>query len=135
MTLTRDMSRLSCLSSNERAALDALVRRLRQCYADNLLRAVLFGSKSRGDSDEESDIDVLVVMRLPNDDYWQHRRQLSAMAGDLDLEYNVILSTILADEAEFAEMRRANLLLYRSIQRDGVELWTLKQSAPTLTSA
>lgn len=143
MTLTGDGTRegtldkrLSRLASNERAALVALVDRLRQRYGDDLLRVVLFGSKARGDSDEESDIDVLVVVvRTPNDDYWQHRRQLSAIAGDLDLEYDVILSTLLMDEPEFTEMRRANLLLNRRIQQDGIELWTLRQSVPTLVSA
>jgi predicted nucleotidyltransferase len=127
--------RLSHLPSNECAALAALVHRLRQRYGDDLLWVVLFGSKVRGDSDEESDIDVLVVVRMPNDDYWQHRRRLSAIAGDLDLEYDVILSTLLMDEPEFTEMRRANLLLNRSIQHDGIELWTSRQSVPTLVSA
>jgi len=47
----------------------------------------------------------------------------------------VILSTLLMDEPEFTEMRRANLLLNRSIQQDGIELWTLRQSVPTLVSA
>jgi hypothetical protein len=127
--------RLSHLLSNERAALAALVHRLHQRYGDDLLYVVLFGSKVRGDSDEESDIDVLVVVRMSNDDYWRHRRQLSAIAGHLDLEYDVILSTLLMDEPEFIEMRRANLLLNRSIQQDGIELWTLRQNVPTLVSA
>jgi predicted nucleotidyltransferase len=96
---------------------------------------VLFGSKARGNADKESDIDVLVVVRMSKDDYWQHRRQLSAIAGELDLQYDVVLSTLLMDEPEFAEMRRADLLLNRSIQRDGIELWNSRQSAPTLVSA
>jgi hypothetical protein len=59
-----------------------------------------------------------------------------SIAGHLDLEYDVILSTLLMDEPEFTEMRRANnLLLNRSIQQDGIELWTLRQSVPTLVSA
>lgn len=142
MTLPRDTMQestldkyLSHLAANERTALAALVHRLRQCYGDDLLRVVLFGSKACGDSDEESDIDVLVVVRMPDDDYWQHRRQISAIAGHLDLEHDVILSTLLVDEAELAEMRRANLLLNRSIQRDGIELWTSGQSAPISASA
>jgi predicted nucleotidyltransferase len=127
--------RLLHLTPSERAALGALVHRLRQCYDDNLLRVVLFGSKARGDSDEESDVDVLTVVRIPEGGYWQHRRQISAIAGQLDLEYDVVLSTLLVDEPEFAEMRRANLLLNRSIQQDGIELWICKPNAPTSASA
>ncbi len=142
MTLTKNTvrkstmnKRLLYLSSSERAALEALVHRLHQRYGDHLLHVVLFGSKARGDSDQESDIDVLVALHMPDDDYWQHRRQVSAIAGELDLEHGVILSTLLMDAAEFAEMRRANLLLNQSVQRDGIELWTSGQSAPMSASA
>ena len=67
---TRDV-RQSHLKPNERAALATLVERLRQRYGDDLLRVVLFGSKARSDSDE-SDLDVLVVVRMPDDDHWRH---------------------------------------------------------------
>jgi len=126
--------RLYHLTSNERSALLALVSHLRRRYGDDLLRVVLFGSKARGDSNKESDIDVLTVVRIPEGDYWLHRRQISAIASELDLEYDVVLSTLLMDEPEFAEMRRADLLLNRSIQQDGIELWICKPNAPTSAS-
>jgi hypothetical protein len=72
---------------------------------------------------------------MHDDDYYDNRRQISAIAGALDLEYDVILSTIIIDESEYAEMRRSNLLINRNIHRDGIELWTLRQSAPILASA
>jgi len=127
--------RLSHLASNERSALLALVSHLRRRYGDDLLWVVLFGSKARGDSNKESDIDILTVVRIPEGDYWQYRKQISAIASELDLEYDVVLSTLLMDEPEFAEMRRANLLLNRSIQQDGIELWIYKPNAPTSASA
>ncbi len=52
------------LTPNERASLAAFVDRLRQRYGDNLLRVRLFGSKARGDAHEESDFDLLVVLRM-----------------------------------------------------------------------
>jgi predicted nucleotidyltransferase len=50
------VDRLGHLTKSERAALETFVARLRQRYGDDLLRVVLFGSKARGDSDEESDL-------------------------------------------------------------------------------
>jgi predicted nucleotidyltransferase len=47
--------RLSHLTANERAGLAALVNRLCQRYGNDLLRVVLFGSKARGDFDDESE--------------------------------------------------------------------------------
>ncbi|HEX6383296.1 MAG TPA: nucleotidyltransferase domain-containing protein, partial [Anaerolineae bacterium] len=75
------------LAPNERLALQALVERLHLLYGDNLLRVVLFGSKARGDFDDESDLDVLVVVRIPTADYWTHRKQISEAAYELELEH------------------------------------------------
>jgi predicted nucleotidyltransferase len=110
------------------------VDRLYQKYGDNLLRVVLFGSKARGDFDEESDLDVLVVLHLVGGGYWEHRRQISAIAYELELEYSVVFSLVVMDQLEYAEMRGANLLINRNIQQDGIELWTSPKSLPIWSS-
>ncbi len=46
-----------------RAALDDARRRLAGLYGDRLVRVVLYGSQARGDARDESDVDVLVVLR------------------------------------------------------------------------
>ena len=76
MVLTKGLEKkLSHLTHNERAALDSLVGRLVQVYNRDLLRVVLFGSKARGDFDEESDLDLLIVVRMLDGDYWKHWHQ------------------------------------------------------------
>ncbi|MBI4769942.1 MAG: nucleotidyltransferase domain-containing protein [Chloroflexi bacterium] len=114
------------LAPNEQTALEALINRLRQEFGDDLLRVVLYGSKARGDADSESDMDLLVVARLPESTYWERRKRVVGLTCNLDLEHGVLLSTILVTEPEYAEMRRANLLFNRNVQKDGVELWTSK---------
>jgi methylmalonyl-CoA mutase cobalamin-binding subunit len=44
---------LSHLTSREKAALSEFVARLREKYADEIMLVMLFGSKVRGDFDEE----------------------------------------------------------------------------------
>ena len=46
-----------------RAALDDARRRLAGLYGDRLVHVVLYGSQARGDARDESDVDVLVVLR------------------------------------------------------------------------
>src|SRR5215472_1061315 len=45
-----------------RVALDAYAERLRKVFGDRLREVRLFGSYARGDADEDSDVDVLIVI-------------------------------------------------------------------------
>jgi predicted nucleotidyltransferase len=115
------------LTPDERAGLAAFVDRLRQRYGDDLLRVRLFGSKARGDSHEESDFDLLIVLRIGPGDYRRRWNELVDLAWDIQLAHGIIISFILKDGANYARMQRDGLLLARNIEQDGVDLWTTQQ--------
>jgi predicted nucleotidyltransferase len=123
------------LQPNERAGLTAFVERLRQRYGDDLLRVALFGSKARGDFDSESDLDLLVVVRMADGHYRQCWNEIADIAWQVELAYGIVTSLIVKDQADYARMREHRLLLARNIERDGVELWTMPPSAPTSAPA
>lgn len=112
------------LTPNERAALVELVTRLRQRYGDDLLHIVLFGSKARGDFGKESDLDLFIVVDIPDKDYRRHWRQIVDMVWEVEFEYDIVTSLIIKDERSYETMRRHGLLLYSNIQQDGIALWT-----------
>lgn len=126
--------RLQHLTKNERDALETFVTRLRQLYGDDAQLVMLFGSKARGDFDDQSDLDVLVVVRFPNEDYWRHWQQIADMAWEVEFEHDVVLTTIIRAPAAFKQMQRDRLLLYRNIEQDGVRLWTSMPDAPMYKS-
>jgi len=119
-------NQLQNLTENERAALKDLVTRLHRRYGDDLERVVLFGSKARGDFDAESDLDVLVVVRFPEEEYREQWQQIVDLAWKAEFEHGVVTSLIVKTPAEYNKMQRERLLLYRNIERDGVTLWTLQ---------
>ena len=138
MTLARSVAqdntweqRLAQLTENERRGLAELVERLRRRYGDDLLRVALFGSKARGDFDEESDLDVLIVARILDSEYLQRRREIINWTVDLMLEYGPVLSPLIYDEAAYGQLRRWNTLLHQNIEQDGIVLWTSPRSAPS----
>jgi predicted nucleotidyltransferase len=124
----------SHITANEQAALGALVDRLRQRYGNDLLRVVLFGSKARGDFDEESDLDLLIVVRMSEADYWRHWNEIVHIIWGVEFEYDIVTSLILKDEVSYATMLKNRLLLIRNIEQDGIELWTTQSSEFTSTS-
>ena len=109
---------LSHLTPNERAGLAAFINRLHQDYGANLLRVILFGSKARGDFDDQSDLDVVVVVRMSGEDYWQHWRRIVAMAWEVELAYSLVIASIIKNEQDYTKMCEHRSLLARNIERD-----------------
>ncbi len=113
--------RLAHLQAAERAVLAACVAQLREHYGDDLLHLALFGSKARGDSDAESDLDLFIVVRVADD---ENQRKISDIVQKIQFEYYMVSTLIIEDEAGYAKMRKEHLLLFRNIRRDGIVLWT-----------
>jgi predicted nucleotidyltransferase len=122
------------LTPNERAGLEAFVDRLYQLYSDDLMHIVLFGSKARGDFDDESDLDLLVVVRMVDADYRQYWDEIVDLSWDIGLTYGIVTSLIIKDVLCYKRMREQPLLLARNIERDGIELWTMQPNVPTPAS-
>ena len=122
---------LSHLTPNERAGLAAFINHLHQDYGANLLRVILFGSKARGDFDDQSDLDVLVVVRMSGEDYWQHWHRIVDMAWEVELAYGLVISSIIKNAPDYTKMCEHRSLLARTIERDGIVLWTMSPNACT----
>ena len=105
-------------SAELKAILDELKQRLSDLYGDRLVELVLYGSQARGDADEGSDIDVLVVLSGAVNPCAELRS-----AGDIlyDISYDndTVVSCVFVPEAEFA---RGEGPLIRNVHREGVRL-------------
>lgn len=119
---------LPSLAPNELSALVEFVRRLREKFAERIAHVWLFGSKARGDSGPESDIDLLVVTRA---DGWEFEKQVNRLALDVDLSYDVVLSDHMIDIDRFRQMAARQEPLYKNIQREGIDLWTTELQPTT----
>jgi len=107
------------LSVLERAALAEYQSSLLARFPQRIRRITLFGSKARGDDDAESDIDLLVLVDVEDNDL---RRELWRIASDVSLEHNVVLSARVFAQSRWAETQRTLLPLYRAVMTDGIPL-------------
>jgi uncharacterized protein (UPF0332 family)/predicted nucleotidyltransferase len=123
----RDHPRLRHLTPHERDVLAEFLSRLREQYGDRIAHVWLFGSKVRGDSDEESDVDLLIVAR-DGDDALQ--KVIGEIAYELSLEHGVLLCEHVISTWRFAQMRARQEPIYKNIVREGVDLWA-SETAPT----
>jgi predicted nucleotidyltransferase len=117
------------LTPDERAGLVAFVDHMLERYGDDLLRVMLFGSKARANFDEESDLDVLVVVRIPHNNHWHLWREITDLTTRLLLETGVNISALVCDEVRYQWWATHRAPIYNSIQRDGIKIWT-KRNGP-----
>lgn len=103
------------LAPNELAALRKLKGSLARDF--RLVELRLFGSKARGDSDKESDIDVLVV--LENCD-WETEKAVSRLCFDINLEYGVLLVPVLYSRAEYQSDLTRVTPFYQTVTKEGL---------------
>ena len=78
----------------------------------------IFGSVARGDYHKHSDIDILVVLPGKVDNAVEE--QVFDMAYDIELEYSLVIGTIVYSRDFWYSDRAAVMPLYKNIQREGL---------------
>ena len=86
---------------------------------DNLVAEYLFGSYARNESDEFSDIDILIIVK--HFDY-QIRRKLSQLSSEYSINHGVYISTIVKDARIWERNKFHKTLFFQEVQRDGVQI-------------
>ncbi len=96
-----------------RSILQELRSRFERLYADQLAGLLLYGSQARGDAEEGSDIDVLVVLRGKIEPLAEIRRT-EFIVAELSLAHDVVLSCVFTSEERFAHEHSPLLLNVRA---------------------
>lgn len=119
MKQVNSVDELTQLKPQERVALADYLSRLRKRFGRHVRRVILFGSRARGEGDEESDVDVLVVL---DDGDWRFHDDVALEAYPPSLEHSVLISPITMDVEDFDWHQAHRAPLYRNLEKDGVDL-------------
>jgi uncharacterized protein len=87
-----------------------------QVYGKRLIAIYLFGSYARGDYDENSDLDVMIVLDTYAS-YWDELVRTSQLASDLSLEYGVTISRTIMKEEQW---QKGDLPVLMNVREEGV---------------
>jgi len=94
-----------------------------EILGNRLREVILFGSYARGDADDESDIDIIILADVGDDE--QSRpfdRELSEVSSEIGLETNKVLCILLYDMNLFKQ-RLPMSPFYRNVMNDGVKVY------------
>jgi len=116
---TVPQDRLDHLTDKEWQAAIEFVGKVRQRFDGQLVSAVLFGSRARGQAETDSDMDVLVVMARADPEI---RKEIRHLAVEVWLEHGIYLSTRVWSRDHWHKLEELQTLLYQNIRRDGINL-------------
>ena len=106
------------ISEPERKAVLEADRRLKEIFP--VERLIVFGSAARGQADEGSDLDVMVITREPATH--RMRNAMSDVIFELNLEYDTNLSIVAVDAQSWDAGILTQTALHAEVERDGVPL-------------
>jgi len=93
-----------------------LYEKLTEVYGDRIRKMYLYGSYARNQADEDSDIDIAVVLS-GSVNRAEERACVSGIASDISLRYNCLITLFFMSEDELKSQPYA---VHRSIAREGV---------------
>ena len=106
------------IKENDLKAIESAKELLKQNFP--VLEVVLFGSKVRGDDNEESDIDLLLLTSRPV--LFKERKAITYALYEVQLSYDVIFSTLIVHENEWHNGTFSVMPIYHEISREGVRI-------------
>ena len=89
-------------------------------FSDSILAIILYGSVARNDNTDDSDIDIVIIIKNEMDDATKER--FIHWSAELDLRYDRVFSIIDIQEENMEKWGNV-LPFYQNIQKEGIILW------------
>lgn len=94
---------------------------MRLLFGDSLSHIVVYGSYARGDYTDNSDVDVMILVRIPESRIREYTDKVADCAFEYLMKYGVDISPVVKNEEHF-EYWKDNLPYYRNVRNEGVEI-------------
>jgi predicted nucleotidyltransferase len=111
------------LPSSIPSATGRVIRRFasetKKLLKENMREEFLFGSYATDRQTPQSDVDILIIVQRATPDL---QRQLSSLAADYSLKYNLYISPIVQDIAVWEKNKRCRTLFYQDVTQQGIRL-------------
>lgn len=90
-------------------------------FSGKLCDVILYGSYARGDYTAESDIDVMLIVDISENEELEYALLLADSVVDLNLEFDVVLSPLVESKEKYEKYKNINPL-FKNVEREGIRI-------------
>ncbi|HIU02185.1 MAG TPA: nucleotidyltransferase domain-containing protein [Candidatus Onthocola gallistercoris] len=110
------------MPQNVQNLMDQYIGEIKKIYGAHLRKVILYGSYARGDFRKDSDVDIMILLDLPDADIKAYSQRLSYMTYDFNLDHDIDIKPIAKSEDHFKKWID-NYPFYANIHEEGVVLY------------
>lgn len=92
---------------------------MHRLFGKDMSRVMIYGSYARGDYSKDSDIDVMILVKIPEDKIRDYTDDVADCAFEYLMKYGIDISPVVKNEEHF-NYWVDNLPYYRNIRDEGV---------------
>ena len=112
---------MSNVPANISNIIDEFVKGVNEILGDRVKKIILYGSYARGDYDKSSDIDIMILTDLNDNEILEYREEILDYAYDIEWNNNfdIVVSPLIKNIDKYN--KRIDVIpFYMNIQKEGV---------------
>ena len=94
---------------------------VKKLFGNKYCRMIIYGSYARGDYNDNSDIDIMILVTVPSEEIWRYENSVYDTAYDIMMDTGIDISPVIKNIDQF-NYWSDTLPYYRNINKEGVVL-------------
>lgn len=107
------------MNSNKRDIILHFSQQVKAILGDKLDKVILYGSYARGDYNEHSDVDIMILTPLTDEEIEEVETEIFDLAFDFQMNYDIDISVVIQNKERFNYWLGA-LPFYNNVQKEGI---------------
>ena len=109
------------MPKNVNKEIQEFIKQVKEILGIRLKKIILYGSYARGDYNQQSDVDIMILTDLSFEEIEEYRDKISDIAYDIELSTGIILSPVIKNIEKYNS--RINFVpFYKNVEKEGVVL-------------
>ncbi len=109
------------IPQNIKKAINEFLIKMKDILGNKIKRIILYGSYARGDYNPSSDVDIMILTNMTNEEIEEIREIISDVLFDIQTEEDVYISPIIKNIDNY-NTKTGFVPFYMNVQKEGVEL-------------